>query len=217
MCSGCASGSRKPPFQSCRRPSSLPQHPGCLPLPHPQTCAANAPNGCTEELYFAGRRLQSTDRLGFKANAKLLPSGEEITSPTTDNTGQKFATYFRDAGGLDYADQRYYTAVMVRFMTADPYIASAGVSEPSSWNRYGYVGGDPINRVDPRGLDWWDPSTNTLHGDPDPPADSGRLGTGSRDPDFSWQGLGHERSYAEFVASTKLLTQYVSDKAMAKE
>jgi len=37
-------------------------------------------------------------------------------------------------------------------MSADPYIASGGVSAPSSWNRYAYVLGDPINGNDPRGL-----------------------------------------------------------------
>ena len=39
-------------------------------------------------------------------------------------------------------------------MTADPYKASAGASDPGSWNRYAYTGGDPINRTDRMGLDW---------------------------------------------------------------
>jgi hypothetical protein len=52
---------------------------------------------------------------------------------------------------LDYADQRYYAAVDGRFNTADPYRASAGASDPGSWNRYAYVGGDPINYNDPEG------------------------------------------------------------------
>ena len=34
----------------------------------------------------------------------------------------------------------------------DPYRASAGASDPGSWNRYLYVGGDPINFKDRRGL-----------------------------------------------------------------
>jgi hypothetical protein len=30
------------------------------------------------------------------------------------------------------------------------------------------VKGDPVNGFDPTGLEWWDPNTNTLHGDPWP-------------------------------------------------
>ena len=51
-------------------------------------------------------------------------------------------------------DQRYYASSYGRFNTADPYQASAGPSDPVSWNRYAYVGGDPVNRVDSRGLCW---------------------------------------------------------------
>jgi hypothetical protein len=40
---------------------------------------------------------------------------------------------------------------MGRFLTADPYKASGGPSDPGSWNQYAYVGGDPINRYDPSG------------------------------------------------------------------
>lgn len=53
-----------------------------------------------------------------------------------------------------YADQRYYASTYGRFNTADPSTASAGPSDPVSWNRYSYTGGDPINRSDPQGLDW---------------------------------------------------------------
>jgi hypothetical protein len=64
---------------------------------------------------------------------------------------------------LDHADQRYYASSYGRFNTADPYAASGGPSAPSSWNRYWYVKGDPINHLDRRGLctedingDFWD-------------------------------------------------------------
>ena len=40
-----------------------------------------------------------------------------------------------------------------RFLSADPYVNSAGPTEPGSWNRYAYTRGDPTNRVDPEGLD----------------------------------------------------------------
>ena len=54
--------------------------------------------------------------------------------------------------GFDYADQRYYAAAYGRFNTADPMAASASAGDPGSWNRYAYVGGDPINGNDPSGM-----------------------------------------------------------------
>ena len=65
----------------------------------------------------------------------------------------KFGTYFRDAVGQDYADQRYYNAGMGRFFNVDPGgIKTASPSRPSSWNRYSYVESDPINSSDRHGL-----------------------------------------------------------------
>jgi RHS repeat-associated protein len=98
-----------------------------------------------------------TDRLGtVRANTQgesfaYYPFGEERTS-TVDGR-DKFATYFRDTVGLDYAQQRYYNAGMGSFSTPDPGgIKTAVPSRPSSWNRYAYVEGDPVNFTDPRGL-----------------------------------------------------------------
>jgi len=64
----------------------------------------------------------------------------------------RFATYTRDsATGNDYADQRYYSSALGRFMTVDPANAGA-MTNPQSLNRYAYVLGDPINSWDPGGL-----------------------------------------------------------------
>lgn len=52
----------------------------------------------------------------------------------------------------DYADERYYTSTWGRFLTPDPYVATDGLKNPQSWNRYGYVGDDPVNYNDPSGL-----------------------------------------------------------------
>lgn len=58
--------------------------------------------------------------------------------------------------GLDYAKNRYSSYTLGRFLTPDPYIANNGSSgnptDPGSWNRYAYAGGDPANFVDPLGL-----------------------------------------------------------------
>jgi len=93
------------------------------------------------------------DRLGSDRSSgeRYYPYGDEITS--TANDTDKFGTFYRDSfTTLDYAEQRYYASSYGRFNTADQYMASAGPSDPGSWNRYAYVGGDPINGVDPQGL-----------------------------------------------------------------
>jgi len=53
---------------------------------------------------------------------------------------EKYATYHRDQStNLDYAMNRYYGWQHGRFLTPDPYKASAGLTDPGSWNRYAYV------------------------------------------------------------------------------
>ena len=108
--------------------------------------------------YFGGKMVKNAggyvgfDRLG--SNGKYFPYGQERPSATTDGK-EKFATYFRDSEtGLDYANNRYHQPGMGRFTSPDPYKASGGPSDPGSWNRYAYTGGDPVNRVDPIGLAW---------------------------------------------------------------
>ena len=119
----------------------------------------------SNHVYFAGKLVKSngvavaTDRLGSvrgNANGEVLayyPYGEE--RGTSVDGREKFGTYTRDSVTQDYADQRYYAVGMGRFNTADPYRASANgdddAAEPSSWNRYAYTKGDPVNFVDPTG------------------------------------------------------------------
>ncbi len=111
--------------------------------------------------YFAGRLIRMDnqvvwrDRLGsVRANGSTrmsyFPYGGERT--VTGNGTEKFGTYYRDATGLDYANQRYYASMWGRFNTADPYKASGGPGDPGSWNRYAYVEGDPLNFRDRHGL-----------------------------------------------------------------
>jgi RHS repeat-associated protein len=100
------------------------------------------------------------DRVGSNRTngARYYPYGEEIGTATT-NDHEKFGTYTRSSfSGLDYANQRYYASSYGRFNTADQYQALAsGANDPNtplSWNKYAYVGGDPVNRYDPSGQMW---------------------------------------------------------------
>jgi len=120
--------------------------------------------------YFGGRLVGAggtgivkaviQDRLG--SVGKYYPFGEERNSPHLQDDAVKFATYTRDsATGNDYADNRYYTSNLGRFLTPDPYQAStvgaADPATPKSWNRYSYASSDPVNSYDPRGLIAADP------------------------------------------------------------
>jgi RHS repeat-associated protein len=113
--------------------------------------------------YFGGKMIRNAqgwvnpDRLG--SIGQYFSYGQQRPSATAEGT-EKFATYFRDENtGLDYAQNRYHKPGEGRFMSPDPYLASGGPGDPGSWNRYAYVGGDPVNFNDPSGLDPWDPQS----------------------------------------------------------
>ncbi len=109
--------------------------------------------------FFGRKRVGVFDRLGSakynqsnNAAQSFYPYGED-RGTVEPNDELKFATYTRDAAtGLDYADQRYYANNFGRFTSVDHYAASEGPGDPSSWNRYSYTRGDPINRFDEAGM-----------------------------------------------------------------
>jgi len=52
---------------------------------------------------------------------------------------------------------RQYSSTQGRWMMPDPAgMAAVDPSNPQTWNRYAYVGNDPLSRVDPLGLDFAD-------------------------------------------------------------
>lgn len=127
------------------------------------TYSWTAGSGFTElsrKVYFLARELGAPgaakvyDRLGSQvheagATRSYFPWGEDKANST------EFATYQRDtentASGLKYADQRYFSSTNGRFTSPDPFYGSANTAS-GSWNRYGYVTGDPANNNDPAGL-----------------------------------------------------------------
>ena len=143
---------------------------------------------------YAALAAVAADRLG--SIGKFYPYGQEKPSATTNDT-EKFTGYFRDqATGLDYADQRYHQPGVGRFMSADPYKASAGANDPGSWNRYAYTRGDPVNRIDSSGLDDTPTFTVTATGYLDVPDYFGGMsGMGARpqhaiiEPPMAWDRL----------------------------
>ena len=83
--------------------------------------------------------------------------GETARSSNQAFQPHRYTTYERDGNGGDEAMMRRYTGKWHRFAQPDPYDGSYDLTNPQSFNRYAYVQNDPVNFVDPYGLD---PDTN---------------------------------------------------------
>jgi RHS repeat-associated protein len=116
--------------------------------------------------------VQGSSRVVMNSSAAVtarhdyLPFGEEIKIGTVsgmrttgqgyeqaDSLRQKYAGMERDESGVDHTLWRKYESRAGRCTSPDPYSGSMSVSDPQSFNRYAYVGNDPINRIDPKGLE----------------------------------------------------------------
>jgi RHS repeat-associated protein len=83
----------------------------------------------------------------------------------------------RDENGVDHTLWRKYESRGGRWTTPDPYGGSMSVGDPQSFNRYAYVGNDPVNLIDPSGLDKkWSKIGKEWRWPPE--------GTGTREPEF---------------------------------
>jgi RHS repeat-associated protein len=112
----------------------------------------------------------------------LDPWGGE-TSRSSNQAFQphRFTTYERDGNGSDEAMMRRYTGKWHRFSQPDPYEGSYDLTNPQSFNRYAYVQNDPVNLIDPTGLDeteWQEFNCQTRSD----------VGVGVLDWAFGWQG-----------------------------
>ncbi len=115
----------------------------------------------------------STDHLGSTrmitdgsgnvvARHDYAPFGQEILAGVNGRTSlwgasdlvnAKFTGYARDTEtALDFAQARYMSAGLGRFMSPDPANAGADFTNPQSWNGYAYVLGNPLGYRDPSGL-----------------------------------------------------------------
>jgi RHS repeat-associated protein len=71
-----------------------------------------------------------------------------VSGTTPNNYLYRGEQYDSDLG-LYYLRARYYNPLMGRFMSRDPNEGTPFI--PASFHKYLYVGGDPVNLIDPRG------------------------------------------------------------------
>jgi RHS repeat-associated protein len=84
----------------------------------------------------------------------LDPWGAETSRSSQEQLQpHRYTSYERDANEGDEAQQRRYQAWWTRFSQPDPFDGSYDLTDPQSFNRYSYVSNDPVNMVDPSGLD----------------------------------------------------------------
>ncbi len=100
---------------------------------------------------YLGSVRFKTDTSGSVVDNQIfdyLPFGTAFpVNPPTDIT---FTGQERDEdSNLNYMHARFYSPELARFLSPDPVLGRIGASQ--SWNRYAYVGNNPIRRVDPDG------------------------------------------------------------------
>ncbi len=98
-----------------------------------------------------GSPVSSTTSAGTIAwREDFTPYGEKRLDPTANQDDEGFTGHIDDsATGLTYMQARYYDPVIGRFLSKDPIgFRRGGVRY---FNRYAYVGNEPVNAFDPTG------------------------------------------------------------------
>lgn len=132
-------------------------------------------------VYPSGQRQQfhldhlGTPRLVTDGNGAqigthtLYPFGDELSSGTDESplSRFKFTGHERDTllnrEPLDDMHMRFFSPQAGRFFSPDRHLGN--LLRPQSWNRYAYVLSNPVNFVDPSGLDEREPGEEMKDGD----------------------------------------------------
>jgi RHS repeat-associated protein len=89
-------------------------------------------------------------RVGYGPYGELLNSTQSLDSPFLHNGLFGVIT---DPNGLNYMRFRWYSPELKRFMNRDAHFGD--ITNVDSLNRFSFVGGSPMMRVDPEGQFWW--------------------------------------------------------------
>ena len=109
---------------------------------------SNAPVGCHDYLPFGEELNGIGGRTGScwgAGETTLRFTGKERDAETTSSAM---------ATGLDYFGARYMSSAQGRFTSPDPKMFPHDLTDPQSWNKYGYTRNNPLRYTDPDGEDW---------------------------------------------------------------
>lgn len=124
--------------------------------------AQDAQVGYLTNDHLGSPRINTDVRGNVTARHDYHPFGEEIAGTNrapgigyiADAVRKQFTGYERDSAELDFAQARYYSNKRGRFVSTDPENYGAAVFDPQTWNGYAYVANNPVNFVDPDGLEY---------------------------------------------------------------
>ncbi|MGB7925166.1 MAG: peptidoglycan DD-metalloendopeptidase family protein, partial [Pyrinomonadaceae bacterium] len=91
------------------------------------------------------------EEIGAYTGLRTIAQGYNAQNPVR----QQYALTERDQStGMDHTLWRKHEPFSGRWTSPDPYRESLKVRDPQSLNRYSYVENDPVNFIDPSGLEW---------------------------------------------------------------
>jgi len=80
------------------------------------------------------------------------PFGSKMDNPAANRDNEGYTGHIDDSGsGLTYMQARFYDPAIGRFLSNDPVGFAQG--GPAYFNRYAYTANDPMNYVDPDGME----------------------------------------------------------------
>ncbi|MBS1799667.1 MAG: RHS repeat protein [Acidobacteria bacterium] len=113
--------------------------------------------------WLGTERVRTSSTGAVEGTYQSLSFGDGFSASGTDNDAYHFAALDRDADDTQHAQFRQYSSTQGRWMSPDPYHGSYDASNPQSFNRYTYVLNNPLEMVDPSGLDYCTVSSGTAY------------------------------------------------------
>jgi RHS repeat-associated protein len=104
--------------------------------------------------WLGTERVRTSYSGGVEGVYGNLPFGDFQTTSGSNTDAYHFATLDHDSEtNTDHAQFRQYNNSQGRWVSPDPYEGSYDLSNPQSFNRYGYVANNPLSATDSLGLD----------------------------------------------------------------
>lgn len=103
--------------------------------------------------YLGTERMRTNWAGSIESTFTSLPFGDNFALSGPDIDQHHFAQLDHDSeSSTEHAQFRQYSSIQGRWHSPDPHDGSYDASNPQSFNRYSYVGNNPLSAIDPLGL-----------------------------------------------------------------